>query len=220
MSEKTFKKLQQNWIKLYQDAPKTLDKMSKIKSVACAFNTCIDSVVKISGKEVLELIKKEKLSLSTLQKIEHKSINSVSDFIKGIFLCFSNGIAEEWTSNKIEIFNWLQSNIGTKKVQIGGQAGIVANTLSLTDIKKVIVHSNALSKEQAKQFFPNKNLLSFDKHGKMQQASLINRDKNSSIHWILSTFLPAIPVNQVIHSGLFESALPMYYYAPQPLKDK
>ena len=42
MSEKTFKKLQQNWIKLYQDAPKTLDKMSKIKSVACAFNTCID----------------------------------------------------------------------------------------------------------------------------------------------------------------------------------
>ena len=42
-----------------------------------------------------------------------------------------------------------------------------------------------MSKEQAKQFFPNKNLLSFDKHGKMQQASLINRDKNSSIHWII-----------------------------------
>ena len=179
------KNIQQKWNDFYQDAPKTLDKMSKIKSVACAFNTCIDSVVKISGTEILELIKKEKLSFSELQKIEHKSIDSISDFIKGIFLCFSKGIAEEWTSNKIEIFNWLLSNIGTKKLQIGGQAGIVANTLSLTDIKKIIVHSNALSKDQAKQFFPNKNLLSFEKNGKLKQASLINRDKISSIHWII-----------------------------------
>ncbi len=185
MQKAMSKKIQQNWNKIYQEAPETLEKMSAIKSVACAFNTCIDSVVKISGNDILKLTKQEKLSLSKLQKIDHKSINTTSDFIKGVFLCFTKGIAEEWTSDKPEIFNWLLSNIGIKKMQIGGQAGIVANTLSLTDIKKIIVHSNALTKEQAKQFFPNKNLLSFDEKGQLKQASLINRDKISSIHWII-----------------------------------
>ncbi|MBP5399559.1 MAG: hypothetical protein J6Y53_03995, partial [Alphaproteobacteria bacterium] len=185
MSETNMNKIKQNWNKLYQAAPETLNRMAKIKSVACAFNTCIDSIIKISGDDILNLIKKEKLSLSKLQKIENKSINSVSDFLKGVFLCFSKGIAEEWTSDKIEVFNWLKTNLGTKKIQMGGQAGIVANTLSLTDITKIVAHSNALTKDQAKQFFPNKNLLSFDKEEKLQQASSINRDKISSIHWII-----------------------------------
>ena len=178
-------KIQKLWNTIYKKAPETLEKMSNINSVACAFNTCIDSVVKISGAEILDFIKRENLSLSNLQKIEHKSINSTADFIKGLFLCFSTGIGEEWTSDKIEIFNWLLSNIDIKKLQMGGQAGIVANTMSITDIKKIIVHCNALTKEQSKQFFSNKNLLSFDKNGKIKQASLIDRDKTSSIHWII-----------------------------------
>lgn len=185
MQETTATKTQLIWNNFYQEAPETLDKMSKIKSVACAFNSCVDSVIKISGNEILRLIKKEKISLAKLQKINHKNINDVSDFIKGIFLCFTKGIAEEWTSDKIEMFNWMLSNIGTKKIQMGGQAGIVANTISLANIKKVIVHSNALTQEQANQFFSNKNLLSFDKKGNLKQASLINRDKTSSIHWII-----------------------------------
>lgn len=57
--------------------------------------------------------------------------------MRGIFNCFRNGIAEEWTADKPEMFEWMHKNLGTKKMQMGGQAGIIANTLALTDIKKL-----------------------------------------------------------------------------------
>ena len=109
------KTLQNKWNKLYSSAPKTLEKMAKIKTVASAFNTCIDSVVKISGEELARFIKDEKLSLKELENIEQKSINSVANLLRGIFNCFKKGIAEEWTADKPEMFEWMHKNLGTKK---------------------------------------------------------------------------------------------------------
>ena len=173
------------WNKLYKKAPDTLAKMSKIKRVACAFNSCIDSVVKLSGKDFINLFLKQKSSLKELQNIVQRSVNSPIDLLRGVFNCFCNGIAEEWVAEKPEMFDWMLKNLGVKKMQIGGQGGIIANTLSLTEINQIIVHSNALSNLQAQQFFNRKNLLSFDKNGNLKQASKINRDKISSIHWIV-----------------------------------
>lgn len=177
--------LKKKWNNIFAKAPKTLDKMAKINRIASAFNTCIDSVVKISGEELFKLIKSEKLSLKELTEIKHKSIDSASDLLKGVFNCFRYGIAEEWTAEDKSVFDWMLNNLGTKKMQIGGQAGIIANTMSLTGIKQVIVHSNALSDLQASQFFKRNNLLSFDKDGKLNPAFSINRDSNTSIHWIV-----------------------------------
>lgn len=185
MSATVQNNIKKNWNKIYSSTPKTLEKMGRINCVASAFNTCIDSVIKISGNNLFEFIKKEKMTLSEIKQIDKKSIQSVKDLLKGIFRCFVNGIAEEWTADKVEIFDWMLNNLGTKKMQMGGQAGIIANTLALTDIKNVIVHSNALSKLQAEQFTKKPNLLSFDKNGNLTQASTIDRDKHSSIHWIV-----------------------------------
>lgn len=173
------------WNKYYQKAPETLLKISKINRVACAFNSCIDSVVKLSGKEFGKLFLQQKSSLKELRNIVHYSVNSPLDILRGIFRCFTSGIAEEWVADKPEMFDWMLNNLGTKKIQVGGQGGIIANTLSLTDIKQIIVHSNALSKLQASMFFDRKNLLSFDAKGSLKQASKIDRDKISSIHWIV-----------------------------------
>ncbi len=173
------------WNTLYKKAPNTLAKMSKIKRVACAFNSCIDSVVKLSGKDFTNLFLQQKSSLKELKNIVHCSVNSPLDLLRGVFRCFTNGIAEEWVAEQPEMFDWMLKNLGVKKMQVGGQGGIIANTLSLTDIKEVVVHSNALSSLQAGQFFNRKNLLSFDKKGILKQASKINRDKISSIHWIV-----------------------------------
>lgn len=173
------------WNYFYQKAPDTLAKMSKIKRVACAFNSCIDSVVKLSGKDFTNLFLQQKSSLKELKNIVHCSVNSPLDLLRGVFRCFTNGIAEEWIAEQPEMFDWMLKNLGVKKMQVGGQGGIIANTLSLTDIKQIIVHSNALSNLQASQFFNRKNLLSFDKKGNIKQASKIDRDKISSIHWIV-----------------------------------
>ena len=58
MSQNNIKK---NWNSVFSKAPATLEKMSKINKVASAFNSCIDSVVKLSGEELFKLIKKELL---------------------------------------------------------------------------------------------------------------------------------------------------------------
>lgn len=173
------------WNNLYKKAPDTLAKMSKTTRVACAFNSCIDSVVKLSGKEFCNLFLQQKSSLKELKNVVHSFVNSPLDLLRGIFRCFTNGIAEEWIAEQPEMLDWMLKNLGVKKIQVGGQGGIIANTLSLTGIKQIIVHSNALSKLQATQFFDRKNLLSFDQHGNLKQASKIDRDKISSIHWIV-----------------------------------
>lgn len=179
------KNLYKKWLKIYSKAPDTLAKTSKITQVACAFNTCIDSVVKMSGKQISEMINKNNLSVDELQSVDSPIANSVSSIIKGIFKCFTNGIAEEWISEKYEIFEWMVHNLGTQKIQTGGQAGIIANTLSLTPINKIILHSNALTKLQAEQLYNRPNLLSFDADGNLFPAAQISRDKTSSIHWIV-----------------------------------
>ena len=179
------KNLYNKWHKIYSSAPRTLAKTAKIKSVACAFNTCLDAVVKLSGKDLTALIQKQKTSLEELENIVQSFVNSPLDLLKGVFRCFRNGIAEEWIAEKPEMFDWMMKNLGTEKIQTGGQAGIIANTLSLTEIQKVIVHSNALTELQASQLYNRPNLLSFDKQGNLLPAHKISRDKISSIHWIV-----------------------------------
>ena len=173
------------WNQTYLQAPDTLDRMGVINRVACAFNTCIDSVVKISGYELSDMIKQEKLSLKKLTSIKEHTLSNGADLLKAVFRCFCDGIAEEWIAKDKSFYDWMMQHFGTDRVQMGGQAGIIANTLSLTHARKIIVHSNALSDLQSEQFFDNINLLSFTKDGELKQVSRISRDENSSIHWII-----------------------------------
>lgn len=174
------------WNKRFLQAPKTLAKMSKIKNFATGFNACIDAVIKVSGQQLAQIIQQQKISLIELQNIKNKQINSVDDLLKGIFHSFSHGIAEEWIVDDIKVYDWMKQNLPTDKMQMGGQAGIIANTLAVTGIKQVISHNNALPKIQAEQFLPYSNLLSFDESGKLLPAHQINRlNDNASIHWII-----------------------------------
>ena len=53
------------WSKNYSTAPEQLEKMGEIKGLISAFNANVDAVIKVSGKDVEELIKKQ----STRRKI-------------------------------------------------------------------------------------------------------------------------------------------------------
>ena len=69
---------------------------------------------------------------------------------------------------------------------MGGQGGIIANTLALLGIQNVIAHTNSHPKLQAKQFLDLENLCAFDDNGDLKKAYNIERNEDMPlIHWII-----------------------------------
>lgn len=178
--------LREIWAKKYADVDRTLARMKEVKAAATAFNANIDAVVKISGKRLGELVKKNGLSWEDLNDAGELKLRKGTDVLRGVFKCFSRGIAEEWLTEDKAVYDWMVENIGYDRLQMGGQGGIVANALAAAGVSKVYAHTNSLPKLQAGQFLKLENLVSFDEKGEEKQACLIDRKKDVPlIHWIL-----------------------------------
>ncbi|MBE6450394.1 MAG: hypothetical protein E7016_00325 [Alphaproteobacteria bacterium] len=178
--------LKKIWLEKYKIVPEQLKELKNINSAVTAFNANIDAVIKMSAQNLKKLIEELNLSLHDLQDIKQTKIYTPQDVVKGIFKCFTNGIAEEWITEDKDVYDWLNDNIGYDRLQIGGQGGIVANALATVGIKKVVAHTNSLPKLQAEQFVKKDNLLSFDENGNLAPAYSINRENDVAlIHWII-----------------------------------
>lgn len=173
------------WNRHYSGTAEVLAQMAKVESVATAFNTNIDAVLKISGKTLARIAADLGVEWEELNNPEHHYLQTPQDFVKGAFRCFSKGIAEEWLADK-KVFDWMVKNIGFDRLQMGGQGGIVANAMAVCGVKKVYNHCSSLPEQQAKLFADLGNLLSFDENGMPQKAHKINRTTDVPlIHWII-----------------------------------
>ncbi len=182
----TNEELKNIWLEKFKTVPQSLQNMRTVKAVATAFNTNVDAVLKIKGSKIAELAKQLGLSLADLQNITRTKLETADDVIKGLFRCFTRGIAEEWLTEDKLVYDWMVENLGYDRLQMGGQGGIVANALAVTGVSKVYAHTNSLPELQAQQFLKLDNLLSFDEHGHAQPAYSINREVDIPlIHWIL-----------------------------------
>lgn len=176
---------QKIWQENYKIVPEQLRKVKQTGKVFCAFNTNIDAVIKITGQRLREIAELVNLSEADLEE-ENLKINSPKDVVRGIIKCFSQGIAEEWLCEKQAVYEWMRDNLGYDRLQMGGQAGIVANAIATLGVSQVFVHTNSHPKLQAKQFLNLPNLLGFDEHNEVKQASKINRVNDLPlIHWII-----------------------------------
>lgn len=178
--------LLKTWAQRYTKTPDTLAKMRRIKTLAAAFNVNVDSIVKITGKQLQSMVAQYKPNLIKWQSNPKKTINSPEDLVRGIFRCFTLGIAEEWITFDQKMYQYMQDTFGTQKLQMGAQGGIIANTMAITGIKQVITHVSSLPSLQAEQFHQFDNLLSFDENQNIKPAYQINRPRDkASIHWII-----------------------------------
>lgn len=177
--------LSNKWKKLYQIVPEQLQKIKNVKRVATAFNTNIDAVVKIKGAKIAELINHEKMTIEDLSD-KRTQINSGKDVLRGVVKCFTQGIAEEWLCEDARVFDWLKDNIGYNHLQMGGQGGIVANTMAIIGVQNVYVHTASHPKLQAEQFLDLPNLQAADSKGNWRRAHDVNRSKDIPlVHWII-----------------------------------
>ena len=173
--------LQQLWRTEYAIVPQQLQKIRQVEKAVCAFNTNIDAVVKITGEQLTAWIKE--FDITDIQG-ENK-IFSPQDVIRGAVKCFIHGIGEEWNCDDYQTFAWMQKNIAYRCLQMGGQAGIIANTLAVLGVKNVYAHTASHPKEQANVFYDMDNLFAVDEHGEICKAASVNRQNDIPlIHWI------------------------------------
>ncbi len=166
--------LRENWHRMYEIVPEQLQRIAEIGCVASAFNTNIDSVVKINGEKIIQLAHTVGLTPEDLQNSQNL-ITSPQDAVRGIIKCFSQGIAEEWLCTDKSTDEWLAQNLGDAHLQMGGQAGIIANVLAVLGVQKVCVHTASHPQMQAKCFLNADNLAAFTTDGSLQKAYDINR---------------------------------------------
>lgn len=173
------------WQQAYQIVPAQLEKMREVRRVATAFNTNIDAVLKISGVQLAELAHRVGLLPEDLKNPSTK-LSTPKDVVRGIIKCFCLGIAEEWLCEDKLVYDWMRDNLGYDRMQMGGQAGIIANVLAVTGVQNVLVHTSSHPMQQAALFLDLKNLLAVDADGVARKACEINRAADEPlIHWII-----------------------------------
>ncbi len=122
--------------------------------ILCGYNVNIDSVYRISGAEVSELLESFDRA-EILEKVENPpgKIHSESDFVAGLVYCMKNGRGAEWLVFEQSVFEFLKSHYFEKSlVRMGGNAGIMANALSQLGASCVIPNIAVPSKTQLSLF--------------------------------------------------------------------
>lgn len=178
--------IKNEWTKKYEVVSEQFEKLKQIPAAATAFNANIDAILKISGEQLKKLIIDNHISVSELTDIQLACFKKPTDVLIGIVKCFSRGIAEEWVTEDINIYKWMEQNLGYNRLQMGGQGGIIANALALLGVNKVIAHTNSHPKVQAEQFLDLPNLYGINDNGELEKATQISRENDIPlIHWII-----------------------------------
>jgi Archaeal ADP-dependent phosphofructokinase/glucokinase len=123
-------------------------------NILCGYNVNIDSVYRVSGTEISELLETFEAA-EILSKIENPpgKIFSKSDFVAGLAYCMKNGCGAEWLVFEQPVFEFLKSHyFGKSFVRMGGNAGIMANALSQLGASRVIPNVAVPSKTQLSLF--------------------------------------------------------------------
>jgi ADP-dependent phosphofructokinase/glucokinase len=123
-------------------------------NILCGYNVNIDSVYRVNGAEILELLDSFE-SAEILDKIETPpgKIFSESDFVAGLTYCMKNGCGAEWLVFEQSVFEFLKSRyFGKSLVRMGGNAGIMANALSQLGASRVIPNVAVPSETQLSLF--------------------------------------------------------------------
>lgn len=140
------------WKKLFNENRKLFrNNLKTIKKAFVAFNANIDYIA--------ELDKNFPLKFDDIPSNAGlpNSINSITDLKKALVYSFTAGKAVELKIVNEELYHKLLALFDFKEKRIGGQMGIVANTLNYLGVEKVIIYTQLLSEKQAKMF--NKGIL-------------------------------------------------------------
>lgn len=165
--------------------------------ILCGYNVNIDSVYRIRGTELSELLEAFENS-EILDKIEKPPgrVENLSDFAAGLAYCMKNGYGAEWLVFEDSVFEFLKEHyFGKALVRMGGNAGIMANALSELGASLVVPNIAVPSKLQL-SLFSKKNIY-FPKTTPSFPLSFSDPKKSEKQQAHEETFLDKAPIHFV-----------------------
>lgn len=148
-------------------------------NILCGYNVNIDSVYRVSGIEISELLENFERT-EILEKIENPpgKILSKSDFVAGLAYCMINGCGAEWLVLERAVFEFLKNRYFEKSlVRMGGNAGIMANALSQLGASRVIPNIAVPSKIQ-RSLFSGKSIYFPGSETEREEKSKVESEEN------------------------------------------
>ncbi len=136
-----------SWRKIFAENEKRFrDGLSFVESSFVAFNANLDCIYKLDNRFEFEEVDKIELP---------SSIKNKTDLSKALIYSFMKGKAVELKIESKQLYEELLEKLNFEEIRLGGQMGIVANTLSKLGVKKVVVFSNLFPEELAVRFEDN-----------------------------------------------------------------
>jgi ADP-dependent phosphofructokinase/glucokinase len=151
-------------------------------NILCGYNVNIDSVYRITGAEISELLETFKAA-EMLNKIQTPpgKIYLEADFVAGLVYCMKNGCGAEWLIINQSVFEFLKNRyFGKSLVRMGGNAGIMANALSQIGVSRVIPNVAVPSKTQL-SLFSKKTIYFPENLPQTMENTLKDSDENKSV---------------------------------------
>ncbi len=130
-------------ISWHDEYSKTLEQESKSfikkRNAIIGFNVNIDKIIEITP-ETISLALPEGVDLESIDKMKFPSrVSTIEDFLLYFLDSMKGGKAVEIVISSMEIANWIENNFEIKNIQIGGQAGIIANLFKNIDVGNVLL---------------------------------------------------------------------------------
>ncbi len=161
-----------------------------LEGMFVAYNSNIDAIKHLTEADILRLTGLFN-EAEVLERIEEypREIKDPLDFMARLLISMREGKAAEIPNHTTDIHEWLKSNLGFDYARMGGQAGIISNTLACLGLRKVIAYVPWLSKEQSEYFEDSDNLW----HPKVEDGKVFLRhlkeafkpDMGSKVNWII-----------------------------------
>jgi len=138
-----------NWKELYKEAEKELNIISKnVKGVLIGFNVNIDKIICLSSQILEQVLEKLDKKLVFKEQINSRStIETKEELVSNLIHSIEKGIADEKLITSKKIAKWIEEQFLVQETSIGGQAGIMANTLAGMGLNNVTLSLPILSQK-------------------------------------------------------------------------
>jgi ADP-dependent phosphofructokinase/glucokinase len=171
------------WKNHYEAIPQKIAQLKNVPGVLTAFNTNIDAVKCIDLNFLENELKK--YFPTGIAQAAPAEIHTYADALRGLWQCFTQGSAAEWIIQNETVYQELKTKLGYDRLQMGGQAGIIANVLGMLSIP-CYVHCAALPPSQAELFVEADCLTTANEAGNWEHPiQAFRKDDPELIHWIL-----------------------------------
>jgi ADP-dependent phosphofructokinase/glucokinase len=181
-----------DWFELYRGSVKNFQsRLPESGGIAVAYNTNIDGIIDLDGERIQRFLESQSRVANEAYSRKDSPpgrIDDPIDFVAGLMHFVERGSGGEYMVHDEDTYDWIVSNLPIDAHRMGGNAGIMANALSMLGARFVIPHAVQLPESQAKLFLNRDNVLlpvKEDGGVAFRSPSTASRPERELVHLIL-----------------------------------